>query len=278
MSRRLSSFRSKRLKTKRQKVVIYKYFSATLFFVLLVIGLSWLSRADFARVNNIAVVGNSLVQKEAVEKIVTDTLNTSFLWIFSKNNPVLFSRSRVENEIYKQFATVGAVSVAFSGLKTIVVHIKEYEPAYLWCDYLTHDACYFMDSNGYIFSESAEFSKGVLRTYYGLVSSSSPVGSTYIEPVKFTALNKFIESLKLLKFFPAGVNTRSPGDYELTLVSGGSILFSDNEDYLKTFENLETIINQQTLTHKNFHSQLEYVDVRFNSKVFIKLKHSEVQI
>jgi hypothetical protein len=66
------------------------------------------------------------------------------------------------------------------------------------------------------------------------------------------------------------------GDFELLLSaeggSGGSIFFSNHEPVLTTFENIETIIDEQTRLDKEFLSKLDYIDVRFSSKAFVKLK------
>lgn len=273
MSRRASSFRSKRLRDKRQKALFYKYAGGILLFLLALFGLSLLSRADFAGVKKVVIEGNEIVRKEAIEAIVNDALETSYLWFFSKNNFALYPRETVEKEIYRQFAAVGAVSVSFDGLKTISVSVKEYKPAYLWCESVARERCYFMDVRGYVFMESAEFSEEVMFTYYGLIDPVAPVGKTYMPEEKFTALNNFIGNVKSLKLSPVGLNARGGEDFELHIASGGSIIFSGREDLLTTFENLETIVLAQTRAEKDFLSRLDYIDVRFNSKAFVKLKN-----
>jgi hypothetical protein len=130
-----------------------------------------------------------------------------------------------------------------------------------------------MSENGFIFSESADFTDDVLFTFYGLVEADDPIGKTYTSNEKFVELNYFVESMKLLDISPVGLSARGQGDFELRLLSGGQILFSDREDFLNTFENLETIISEQTRLDKDFLKKLEYIDIRFSSKVFVKMKN-----
>lgn len=241
-------------------------------FVVSVTGLSYLSRAEFVRVEKVEVQGNKIIKTETIEKIVESQRQTPYLWFFSRDNFAFFSRADTERDIYRQFATVGTVDVSFIGFKTISVHLTEHEPKYLWCDTAARINCYFMSPTGFIFMESADFSKEILFTFYGMINGDSPIGKIYMPFSKFIALNDFIKSLKLLGLSPVGLNARTEEDFQLYLATGGSILFSDKDDLLMTFENLETVIAEQTLKQKDFLSKLDYVDVRFSSKVFIKTK------
>ena len=69
------------------------------------------------------------------------------------------------------------------------------------------------------------FSSGVLFTYYGNIDATDPIGKTYLPEDKFKELNAFVDSLKLLKMTPIGLNSLSTDDYEI-LLSGGVRLFS----------------------------------------------------
>jgi hypothetical protein len=129
-----------------------------------------------------------------------------------------------------------------------------------------------MDRSGYIFTESADFSTGVLFTYYGLVDGKEPIGKTYLPQDKFKELNSFIDSLKLLRMTPVGLNSLGADDFEIYLSNGGKIIFSSHEPFLTTFENLETVVAEQQRLYPDFLTRLDYVDVRFTSKVFVKLK------
>ncbi len=276
MVRSVSSLGSKKLQERKRKIRLYKYGGGFLAVVAIVAGLSFLSRASFVRVGNIEVEGTKISKSSEVSGIVQDELNSSYLWIFSRNNISLFSRSGVEKKIYAQSTAIKHASVSFDGLKKINVKITEYEPKYLWCDSETRDHCYFMDSRGYIFSESAGFSSNVIFTFYGLVDPAAPIGKTYMSETAFADATKFIDSMSLLRLSPIGFIARGEGDFELLLSSGsgtgGSIFFSNHEPVLTTFENIETIIDEQTRLDKDFLLKLDYIDVRFSSKAFVRLK------
>lgn len=274
MGRKVSLFRSKRLQAKKRKSKLYKYVSLGALAVGLVAGLSFLTHADFVKVSSVEVDGSGIVSRTDLETIASNELSGSYAGIFSKNNFVLYPRADVEKKITDQFKAVANVSAAFDGFNKLVVKVAELEPKYFWCDSLTRDHCYFMDSRGYIFSESADFSQNILFTFYGLVDPANPVGKTYMKEKPFSEINSFVESVKLLNLTPVGLVTgdNGNGDFKLLLSNGATILFSDREPYLTTFENLEAVVHEQTRLNPDFLRQLDYIDVRFNTKAFVKSK------
>jgi cell division septal protein FtsQ len=274
MSSRLSSFRSKRLKTKRRKTRYYKYGALAALLVFAFVGSIFVARAQFGRIQNVAVKGNELVQTDDLRELAWSELSGTFLWAFPKNSLALYPRKKIEEKIRGEFATISNIDISREDNRTLQIEVAEHEPDFLWCKNLERETCYFMDKNGYIFTESAGFSKDVLFTFYGLVDPENPVAKRYMPSDKFAELNSFIDSMKLLNISPIGLNARGQDDFELYLSSGGSILFSDREEFLNTFENLETIIAEQTRQDKQFLSKLEYIDIRFSSKVFVKLKNA----
>ncbi len=272
MSVRASSFRSKKHRNKRVKHNLYKYGGIGLGVLSIFFSLFLIARADFLKVKDVAIQGTEIISKDAVRQIADSELGAKSFWFFPKNNFLLFPRKLTESKIKNQFATVANVSVSFGGLNKLLVNVQEYKPAALWCDSMSRDKCYLMDNRGYIFNEAAGFSQGALFTYYGLVDKTSPIGKTYLTEDKFKELNSFIDSLKLLKMSPVGLNSIGEGDYEVYLSGSGKVIFSDREPFLTTFENLESVVAEQNKIDSNFIADLEYVDVRYNSKVFMKLK------
>lgn len=266
-----ASLRSRQHRHKRIKHRLYKYGGLTLSILSIFYVGVLIVRADFMRVGTVAVQGTQIVPKEEIEQLVAAENSAMILGFLPKDNIALVPKREIEQKILNQFSTVANVSVGLSGLDKLIVNVEEYKPEYLWCVSLARDKCFFMNSDGYVFVESAGFSQGVLFTYYGLLDGEKPVGQTFLPLEDFRDLNRFIDSMKLLSLTPVGLNARGEDDFEILLSNGGSILFSNREPFLTTFENLETIIADQSRTNKNFLSRIEYIDVRFASKAFIKL-------
>ncbi len=272
MSRTASSFRSKRLQAKKRKHKAYKYGIAIFAIAIFIFGISYLTRSGFLHANEVVIEGTGIVERSALEEIARSEINDSYLGIFSKGNVALYPRRAVEQKIYDQFKSVASVSASFDGLKKVLIKVEEYEPDYLWCSSVTHEKCYYMNRDGYIFSESAGFSNNIIFTYYGIVDPQNPISKIYMPAKEFSEINGFIESVKKLGILPVGLSVRSEGDFELLLDDGGKVLFLNREPFLTTYENLETILNEQSKLDKNYLKHLDYIDVRFASKAFVKLK------
>lgn len=250
---------------------MYRFGAFFVLFVLLIIGPILLLHLDRVRIKNVLIEGNQIVDAKSIREIIDATLHSSYVWVIPKDNRLLFPKRAVKDEIITRFKSIAELNLSFEGAETLIVMIKEHDPAFLWCASEAREICYFMNTQGYIFASSADFSQSVLFTYYGLISGE-PISQNFLDAKKFAELNQFVESLKLLKIMPIGLKAREEGDFELLLASGGSVLFSSREDYMTTFENLETIIAEQVRQDPEFLSKLDYVDVRFSSKAFIKTK------
>jgi len=267
---------SKRLKkspkARKNNIRISIYAAIVVVSIVFCAGTIFLIRSNLVRLHSVVVSGNEIVKREAIEEIISESRRDSLFWIIPKDNVVLFSRSKLKTKIQERLSTIAHTEVSFTDFYTLEVKVREHKPTYLWCASLLREKCYFMNESGFIFNEAAGFSEGVLFTYYGLVDTAAPIGKTYLPVEKFIELNKFTESLRLLKIVPVGLNVLEQDDYEIHLSSGSTILFSGREDFLQTFANLETIITEQLRSNKNFLAEVDYIDVRFVSKAFLKLK------
>ncbi len=274
MGRTVSSLRSKRFQTKKRKTLVYKYVGIAAFVALLVGGLAYMTHVDAVQITKIHVEGNKIVSRSDLESIVTEAQNARVLGIFSRNNVALFPRSDTRDQVTSRFKAIASATAAFDGLHTLTLSVQELEPAYLWCDSELREHCYFMDSHGYIFSESADFSQNILFTFYGLIDPAKPIGATYMDSQQFAEIIKFVASTKQLDLDPIGlvVSDQGLGDFTLLLAGGGKVLFSDREPYLTVYENLEAVVHEQKKTQPDFVTRLDYIDVRFANKAFIKLK------
>lgn len=268
---RKSLLRSKRLAERRRQRFRTKTILFLVFFLFLIIGAAWTTHANFSQISSIEINGNKLISNEKIKEIIKEETDKPIAWFFSKNNFFLFPRGKIEDRLFERFKHLTAANVSFNGVRVLSITIKEREPKFLWCRSPEKTECYFMDEEGYIFSEGANFSDGVYFTYYGLVEGD-PIDQRFLSFDSFKKINSFTESLRQLSVEPESLIARSETDFELNISTGGKILFSSKEDFWTTFTNLEAIITEQRRKDKDFLSKLDYIDLRFGSKAFYKLK------
>lgn len=254
----------------------------TLVSFTLVIGLGFgLSRLSFSpavTLSSIQVKGSSLVSSDEVLALVKAQTASAYLGVFSKNNFLLFPRTAIEQKITATYKTVASAAVSFTGLHTATVALEERVPAALWCDGAPAAPrdCFYMDKTGYIFEQAPEFNGAVYVSYFGMIPSekvNDPTGLQFLSPSDFQKLADFVSSVGRFGVQPVAVSLEQNGDGTLRLLSGSSILFSRALDYGQTLENLNSIINaEQIAVHGKFLTSFDYINVRFGTKAFFKLR------
>lgn len=250
-------------------------------FVLVIgagIGLSRLSFSSAFTLSSVQVKGSGLVSSDEVLALVKEQTASAYLGAFSKNNILLFPRTAIEEKIKATYKTVASAAISFSGVHNAVVAIEERAPAALWCAGTAAHAgeCFYMDKSGYIFKRAPEFTGAVYVSYFGVISpehANDPTGLQFLSPTDFSKLADFVSSVGRLGVQPATVSLEQNGDGTLRLLSGSSILFSRALDYGQTLENLNSIINAEQITlHGTFLTSFDYINVRFGTKAFFKLR------
>jgi hypothetical protein len=281
----LHSPRIEELKKKKRRILRNKMIFFVFCFLVLLIGLVFLSRWEKINIDNIQISGNKVVETEAIEAVVQQNLTGHYLGLFPKTNFLLYPKKQIKNELENQFKRFSDVSIGLDNIKTLKISVTEREGKYLWCGTLVpvliNDTssykCYFMDQNGYIFDEAPYFSGNVYFKFYGPDSGdpANPIG-TYFLKDKFEEIAGFKNTLKEFGMNPADFWLDKNGDANISLSSepdaGPKIIFKINSDYEKIAESLQAAITTEPLQTEltNKFSSLLYIDLRFGNNVYYK--------
>jgi hypothetical protein len=265
-----------RLKKKKRNIRILKTSVVAIFIICSVIGLAMLTRSNRAKIHSITISGNNLVPAGELKKIAESATASAFLGFFKKDNIVLYPKGVTEQSIANNFKSIQKVDISFKTANDLEVKVVEHKPSYLWCASRTEvpKNCFYMDDTGYIFSEAPIFSGNIFFIYYGLIDSKNAIGSTYLSAETLKSLKTFVEGIKTLGADPRGLLTYGVDNYELVLYPYSKIMFNSKTDFLRTFGNLEAVVKKQVqATGKdNFFKNLDYIDLRFASKAYFKMK------
>ncbi len=288
----LDSPRLLEFKKHRRKVFRNNFF---LFFIALLVifaSLSYLSRLKQLNIGAIEIIGNKVVETEAVKKVVEEQIAGKYLWLFPKTNILFYPQNSIKNELQDKFKRLNNISLSIKNNKILMVSLTERTALYTWCGDIPNlavkppselggltakDQCYFMDENGYIFDEAPYFSGEVYFKFYGAQSES------YFFKQKFKQLIAFKDILINLGLKPVILRITDSGEVEVFLSKGTSsiltigpkIIFKIDADFQNVAENLETALNTEPLKSKfkNKYSLLEYIDLRFGNKVYDKFSN-----
>lgn len=277
---------------RKKKERVRKYSVISLLIVLIVGVFSYLSHRPELRVTKVILKGGVLVTESDISEKSTSFMKGSYIFLFPKNGSLWYPKHKLENYLKQNFQRIDSISIDSKGLKTIVVSIEERKPFAIWCDSLLeakdvstttqktdknpdYQKCYFIDQNSTIFSESPYFSGDAYFKFYGLVSTTTPIGTYYIaSSTEFEEITSFIDKLRSMSIRPSYLVANESGDYSLTVSGGGKILFDTKKPLVETAKNLESLLRTPALsTSTNADLPIEYIDLRYGNKLFYKLKN-----
>lgn len=251
--------------------------------LILVIGgfFVWLSHFDRLRIDSISVSGQQVVKAEEVKQIALDTLKGNYLWMFAKENTLIYPENAITNNLFAAYPRIKDIVIERDGLNALVIGIEEYEPHALWCGNVFNgtrdptEQCYFTDTEGYIFALAPDFSGSAYFKYYGILSEDlNPIRQTLFDGFERTRLEDFLRLLETVGFDPHILSWTQDGDYITYLKQGGEIRFAKKDNFKHVFENLQSLIDVDPFKsdYKENADRLEYVDLRFGNKVLYRFR------
>ncbi len=297
------SFQRDEIIRKKRNKRLLKYGLLFLGFIVSIALLSYISHLKSLRVSTIELEGGVLVTQKDISAETLKLLSGSYLWLFPRDNSLIYPKTELEKKLREKFKRIDRISISSKNPTTIVVTITERQAKSLWCDTLpgkaevrtiqTEDAstteqvtippignrgtCYFMDDNGMIFTEAPQFSGDAYFKYYGLISSSSPIGSIYTaSTTAFRTLADFVTRMQHIGIDPEYLVGAPNNEYTVFISGGGKIYFDVTEPLSKTGDNLEALLRAPVFaTGTRSRMPIDYIDLRFGNKLFYKLRPTQ---
>ncbi len=279
MFKKKSPLKSSKLVQRKRRIFWVKV-SGVVFCIALLLGLIiWLAHLKNFILTTITIDGNSAVEANVLHDIAQADISGNYLFVFPRSNKFLYPKSAIAADIMNESTRIKSVDVSTSG-HTIAIHVEERTPQYTWCSGAPLDTqpkkCYFLDSNGYIFSQAPIFSGNAFFAFYGLFPDQTPVGLTYLDSMTFRKLDQVLEFLESKKINAFAFEAEPTGVYNLYLEKGGKIIFKDDEDSTALISTIGLVIDKTSIFKANGTSTLEYVDLRFGNKLFYKYKGDSI--
>lgn len=265
MWKKRSLTRSKKA-AKRRKATHLLRAAVGLVSVLAIIGSgAFLSFSPFFQIEKVEVKGAVLTPSSEIESIVFHEMSGSHFNLFSKRNILLYPKAAIEEEITALYPRITNVKVRIGGPRSLTVLVSERTPVALWCKEKEElSSCYFLDKEGYIFSEAPLFTPEVYVRFYGPVGREEALRGTFL-PSQFPLLREFVQHVEEIGFTPLSVSVEENGDVNMK-VSRGSILFTLMKNLDDTRDNLASFWSE----NHSLLARFEYIDLRFGNKIFYR--------
>lgn len=285
------------LKKRRNRSVLNKILIFLFGFAVIFILLAYLSRINSLNIDSVEIIGNKVVDTQTITEAVKEQIAGKYLWLFPKTNILFYPQGAVKKELQNKFKRIKDVNLSIKNNKVLEVSLSERTASYTWCgvespesllveDSTSKDSgedqkCYFMDLDGYIFDEAPYFSGNIYFKFYGLLdlNANDPLGFYFAEQ-NFKQLISFKNILTEMKLKPVALRIINNEDAEMILLRGTraatepKIIFKMNADVQNIAENLQAALNTEPLQSKfkTKYSLLQYIDLRFNNKVYDKFQ------
>jgi hypothetical protein len=273
------------LKRKKRKIILIKIGIFLLVFLAVIAFLAYMSRIRRLNIGNVEITGNSLVETLAIENTIKEETSGKYLWLFPKTNIFFYPKNKIKKDLGSQFRRLKDITLTIKNRTTLLVSVNERTGKYIWCgDAPTFGAsepveqCYFLDEDGYIFDRAPYFSGEVYFKFYGKA-----------EPGDYFLQNNFKDlilfrgrlagmGLKPVMLYADGngsnINVKIFLSKGKLLPTGPEIIFKSDSNLDNIAENLKTALETEPLLSefKNKYSSLEYIDLRYENKVYYRFK------
>ena len=271
----------KRKKTKRGVFLVF------IGLLVVVGGAVYISRLPSLKISSVEVTGNKVVDTKDIQDTTMRVLSGKYLFVFPKDNFLIYPQREVLDLLEVTFPRAEYINASLQGQK-LIIEMKERGGRFLWCgdepsSDSTNEECYFTDGRGYIFDKAPYFSDNVYLKIYGIrVSQNESIIGSRVLPE-----DSFLKAVNLRAvLYEKGVQARylylkEDGDYEFYLTHSSSesatrprIFFFMNADFATIANNLISALENEPLKtdFKEKYSSLEYLDARFDNKVFFKFR------
>src|SRR3989344_1676487 len=261
--KKASSRISRRSEVRRFLSLFFKIGIPITFLVCLI----FLLRADFLQVKTFEILGAEVIQVAEIENTALNfTLGNQF-FLIPKSNLFFLNKEKLASVLLSKFGRLEEVSVNKHFLsKNIELKIVERKDDFFWC--LIQTECFLMSKDGLVFeSYSAEATRG--KVIFGGILDGDPLMKNFATPEKMQNYSNLIRVFKEAGFEVSSINIES-SDKAVAKIEIVDIIFNPEDENLSlTAENVVLLINE--LKSKNSSTTFNYIDARFNNKIFYKL-------
>jgi cell division septal protein FtsQ len=261
-------------KNKKQKLFKrskFKYYRKSIiwvsFLIIILYGTSFWSNHQSLEVKDVEVVGNRFAEENQILNIFNEEIKGKYLFLIPKDNH-FFIPEKVIIEKIKKIYSVDNVLINKSEVGKVSIEIIEHQPIAYYC----LEKCYFLNNRGLLFVEAPEvYFDDVIEIEGETNFEGEIIGQYFTDSDVF---ENMIEKINLLDNEEIDINKMSTEDFEtftLYTVGGPTLLVERQDTPQVVIENLKSALAQESIHEVQFNN-IDYIDLRFEDKVFYKLK------
>jgi hypothetical protein len=269
-----SPLKRTQLHRKKRRMRLLKIGGVVFVLLILFAGVVWMSHWNSLILSDVEVKGNAAVDSQDIQDIAQKHFQGKYYFLFPRSNKFFYQKDAIVEDILATHPRIKSAHLKVNR-QTLEISIEERVPSYTWCKgqpQVEKGDCYFIDDNGFIFSNAPSFSGNVYVAFYGLVVGNTPIGATYLNKDTFSTIGSVIEFFNT-KNIPTYALLASPnGVMELYFSQGGKLVFKNDQASSTLINNIDLILKDTHILSPSMLPTLEYLDIRFGNKVYYKIK------
>lgn len=232
----------------------------------------------FLSINSVEVGNTEKVDAKQIKMAFEEKISGKFLWSISKDNLLLINENSLKKYLMNKFNRIEDVEIQKKFPDKIMIFIKEKQFKLI---FLTGGKQYLIDENGKAWSkgdfnleENEENNLAILKNESDKAPES---GNNVLKTDFMDYIMKIKEGVQSDAGIELSNNFYSPRlisrDLYVETKNGWKIYFNQDIDVQKSIEILKSVLFENI--KKEDISNLEYLDLRINNKVYYKLKNTE---
>ena len=247
-----------------RKAIIYFVFIMTFLY-----GVSFWSNFHSFQIEKINVFGNRFIDTDLVKAEINNELSGKYIFLIPKKNFLFIPKSQIRKKLESN-VTIENIEITKSDLQTITIEILEYKPIASYC--VTENDCYFVNKFGTFFVKAPEvYLDNLIELKTTKEFGGEILGQNFVDKDIFEKLLEKIDLLKGENIEIREIYTEDFETFNLKTISGPTIIVEKEDKPEEIISNLKSAINQESINEVQFNN-IDYIDLRFEDKVFYKLK------
>ncbi len=234
--------------------------------------------SQFLAVTKIEVGGTENLNPDEIRKIAENKITGSFFNLIPRNNILLVGKKSIEKNILEKYKRVEKVEIKKDFPSSLLIEIKERKLSLIFC---SGGSCGVVDGSGTVFTE-ADFEKNELGENNLLVlydegNKNFALGEVVFDQDYTDYLLGIKEKIKNELGIEMERELRTPqiasGDIRAKTAEGWQVYFDKSISLNKEISMLKIVLENKI--DQNRRTELEYIDLRTENKVYYKFKNAE---
>lgn len=245
-----------------------------------------LLRLEAMQIKALEISAGATVEASEIEEAVKEELSKKTLGLLPRSSILFYPGEKIREKLTANFPAIESVSLERDFPSTLKISVSERKPSFLYCqsaveiveageaEGLAAPLCFLADKAGFIFAVASSIPKDLTVFESRVGEDSNPLNQPIVEQGLFEKILTVIETLKRSGVAAARVALDGEDSPRLETSSGWTLYLNPQESTTTIARNLTAVLSSPNLrekTEEEFRG-LEYIDLRYGNKVFIKFK------